>query len=320
MKGTISYNLDQNILFDNFEFGNSFLLFYQKDTKSLHSIYNKFIQQFPKDESIIFHVCRKGNSFELGFGIRKFSFNLLDKSILHQIQKKLDVCFKEVEEKYKSLLLVFDWGSWMKEYDDVPQEIFLSFLRNILKKGQRVSPPGWKRKYKISQTKYPMLIINSFIPDKLESSFLNELVSLHKRIYLFQKNDSLMSFPGISPHHETIFPQKHTLPPEILEKLVKDNLEILCLVFLEMNNQSGYSILKNIANHFHCILSQGTLYPALYSLKKQEKITVTNGKGREKIYVLSQKGKKELENKKQQLLQGFQHLASFFEGGGVGKK
>jgi len=313
MKGAISYNLNENILFDSFEFGNSFLLFYQKDTKTLPSIYNKFIQQFPKDKSIVFHVCRKSNSFKPDFGIREFSFNLLDKSILHQIQKKLNACFKEVEEKYKSLLLIFDWGSWMKEHDNVPQEIFLSFLRNILKKTQGVSPPGWKRKYKTIQTKYPVLIINSFIPDKLENDFLNELVSLHKRVYLFQKNDSLLSFPGVSPHQGIIFPQKHTLPPEILEKLVKDNLKILCLIFLEKNNQSGYQILKNIANHFHCILSQGTLYPVLYSLEEQEKIIATNGKGREKIYVLSQKGKEELKNKKQQLLWGFQHLASFFD-------
>ena len=224
----------------------------------------------------------------------------------------MNKCYKEVEEKGKSLLLIFDWGSWMKEYDDVPQEIFLSFLRNILKKGQGVSPPGWKRKYKTGQKKYPILIVNSFIPDKLENEFLNEIISLHKRVYLFQKNDSLLSFPGISPHQKTIFPQKHTLPPEILEKLVKDNLKILCLIFLEKENQSGYNILKNIANHFHCILSQGTLYPVLYSLEKQEKIMASNGKGREKIYTLSQKGKEEVKNKKQQLLQGFQHFASFF--------
>ena len=312
MTSTLAYNLNGNILFDNFEFGACFLLFYQEDIKTIHSVYKKFIQQVPQDNSIIFHVCRKGNSFKPDSKIKEFSFSILDKTILHQIQKKLNKCYKEVEEKGKSLLLIFDWGSWMKEYDNVPQEIFLSFLRNILKKGEGVSPPGWKRKYKTIQKKYPILIVNSFIPDKLETAFLNEIISLHKRIYLFQKNDSLLSFPGISPHQETIFPQKYTLPPEILEKLVKDNLEILCLVFLEKESQSGYNILKNIANHFHCILSQGTLYPVLYSLEEQKKIIATNGKGREKIYTLSQKVKDELKNKKQQLLEGFQHLTSFF--------
>lgn len=311
MTGTLSYNLNGNILFDNFKFGDSFLLFYQEDTKTVQSVYNKFIQQFPQDNSIIFHVCRKSNSFVPDSRIKEFSFNLLDESILHQIQKELNRCYKRVEEKGKSLLLILDWGSLTK-YDNISEEIFLAFLRYILKKEQGVSPPGWKRKYKTTQTKYPILIINSFMPDKLETKFLNEIISLHKRIYLFQKNDSLLSFPGVSPYQETIFPQKHTLPSEILEKLVKDNLEILCLVFLEKDNQSGYQILKNIANHFHCILSQGTLYPVLYSLEEQGKIIASNGKGREKIYALSQKVKEELKNKKQQLLQGFQHLVSFF--------
>ena len=32
MKGAISYNLNGNILFDNFEFGDSFLFFYQDVT------------------------------------------------------------------------------------------------------------------------------------------------------------------------------------------------------------------------------------------------------------------------------------------------
>jgi len=314
MKGVISYNLNKNILFDNFEFGNSFLLFYQEDTKTIRSVYNKFIQQFLKDESRVFYVGRKKDSSKPDFGIRQdikeFSFNLLDKLILNQIQKELNKCYKEVEEKGKSLLLIFDWGSLTK-YDDISQEIFLSFLRNILKRGQGVSPPGWKRKFKTVQKKYPILIINSFIPDKLDTDFLNELIALHKRVYLFQKNDSLLSFLGISPHQETIFPQKYTLPLEILEKLVKDNLEILCLVFLEKDSQSGYNILKNIANHFHCILSQGTLYPVLYSLEELGKIIASNGKGRERIYTLSQKGKEEIKNKKQQLLRGFQHLASF---------
>jgi len=311
MKGTLSYNLNENILFDNFEFGSSFLLFYQEDTKTIHSVYNKFIQQFPKDNSVILFVARNNNSFKPDSGIRNLSFNLLDESFFHKIQKELNKCYKEVEERVKSLLLIFDWGSLTK-YDDISKEIFLSFLRNILKKEQGVSPPGWKRKYKTNQKKYPILIVNSFIPDKLENEFLNEIISLHKRIYLFQKNDSLLSFPGISPYQETIFPQKHTLSPEILEKLVKDNLETLCLIFLEKDNLSGYKILKNIANNFHCILSQGTLYPILYSLEEQGKIIVSNGKGREKIYMLSQKGKEELKNKKQQLLHGFQHLASFF--------
>lgn len=77
MSGTISYNLNENILFDNFKFGESFLLFYQNDTKILHPIYNKFTQRFPKDKSIIFYVGRSGNSFKLGGVSTKFESSIL---------------------------------------------------------------------------------------------------------------------------------------------------------------------------------------------------------------------------------------------------
>lgn len=277
-----------------------------------HSIYTKFIQQFPKDKSVVLYVGRKNNPFKPDSRIRNHSFNLLDESFFLKIKKELNKCYKEVEEKGKSLLLIFDWGGLMKEYDTISQEFFLAFIESILKKTRGLAPPGWKRKYKTVQKKYPILIINAFIPDKLETDFINELMSLHKRIYLFQENYSLLSIPGVSLPYNTIFPEKYALSSETLEKLAKDNLEIICLALLEKGNQSGYQMLKNVANHFHCIISQGTLYPLLYSLEKEGKIMSSNGKGRTRVYSISPKGRKEIENKKQQLISGYQHLTGLF--------
>ena len=85
------------------------------------------------------------------------------------------------------------------------------------------------------------------------------------------------------------------------------------LLFLEDSGKSGYHILKDIAKHFHCILSQGTLYPLLYQLEKGNKIAKQNGKGREVVYTLTQEAKNELKLKKENCLKAYQHLASFFE-------
>jgi DNA-binding PadR family transcriptional regulator len=94
---------------------------------------------------------------------------------------------------------------------------------------------------------------------------------------------------------------------------VKDNLELITLLFLEDNSKSGYQILKDIAKHFHCILSQGTLYPLLYHLEKENKIAKQSGKGREIVYTLTQETKNELKSRKETALKSYQHLASFFE-------
>ena len=125
----------------------------------------------------------------------------------------------------------------------------------------------------------------------------------------------------ISPSLETIFPKYHILQQEVLEKLLKDNLELVTFLLLERGDKSGYKLLKDIAQNFHCILSQGTLYPLLYQLEKENRIMKQNGKGREVIYSLTQETKNELKSKKETCLKSYQHLASFFEsGGGVTQK
>lgn len=158
-----------------------------------------------------------------------------------------------------------------------------------------------------------MTLINAFEATQLDSKDMNRLLPLHERVYMFQENSSMLGLPGVSPAAESIWPQKTVLPTSALEKLAKDNLELLCLLFLWKKPQSGYQVLKSLAQHFHILLSQGTLYPMLYSLEKAGKITVANGTGREKIYELSSQAKNELAEKKRQTLQGYNHLTSFFE-------
>ena len=147
----------------------------------------------------------------------------------------------------------------------------------------------------------------------LDNELIQELIRIHKRVYLLQENLSTFLLPTISPSTETIFPKHHTLPQRALERLVNDNLELVTLLFLEESSKSGYQILKDIAKHFHCILSQGTLYPLLYQLEKGNKITKQIGKGREVVYSLTDETKNELKSRKETVLKSYQHLASFFE-------
>ena len=132
-------------------------------------------------------------------------------------------------------------------------------------------------------------------------------------IYLLQENLRSFKLPTVSPSIESVFPKFHVLPQKVLEKLTKDNLELITLLLLERSGKSGYQVLKDIASHFHCILSQGTLYPLLYQLERENEITKQNGKGREVIYSLSEETKKSLKERKESCLRSYQHLASFFE-------
>lgn len=54
-----------------------------------------------------------------------------------------------------------------------------------------------------------------------------------------------------------------------LERIIKTNLEIVILCILRNNPMCGYDLIKAIFEEYDIFLSQGTVYPLLYSLKDQ---------------------------------------------------
>lgn len=307
----ISYNLGKNILFDRIDYGENVLVLYH-DTNNHKQIFHNFLNRISNNNSLLFYISYKANQICFNSNVQSLSFNVVNENVIHDIKSKLNKYFDKMEKSACNLTLVCDWS----KADLSSCKIFLPFLENLVKKSKGLIPSSWKRSYKAVKQKTPFILINAFETTNLEEHFIQQLISMHKRVYLMQENFNTFLLPTISPSLQTVFPKSHVLPQETLEKLTKDNLELVSLLLLESENKSGYQILKEIANHFHCILSQGTLYPLLYRLEKEGKIVKQNGKGREVIYSLSQKTKNDLQSKKETILRAFQHLANFFEMGG----
>lgn len=309
--GAVSYDLGENILFDKINHGENFLILYDKINrhKCYKHIFYNFMRQKTSDDSILFYSAHKKNQLEFNFNVHKFSFNVINEDVIHDLKNQLHECFGEIEKTDKSMSLMADWSGGEAN----KCEIFIPFLEDLIKKSQGLNPPGWKRKYRGMKVKTPFTLVNAFRLPNLDDNFIQQLLQLHQRVYLFEEKRNAFLLPTISPSTEEITPKFHVLPQEILEKLAKDNLELIVLLFLEEDGKSGYQILKDIASHFRCILSQGTLYPLLYQLEKENKITKQNGKGREVIYSLSEEAKKQLEFRKKTCLKAYQHLGSFFK-------
>ncbi len=260
--------------------------------------------------STLFYVAHTQNKMNLSNTVKTYYFNILNENTIHKIKASLIKEFARIEKTDQHMLLICDWSNGMAH----KYELFLPFLNNLIKNSQNLSPPGWKRRYQQKQQqKLPLILINAFNTTNIDTALISNIVEMHQKVYLLQKNYNIFFLPTLSPYLETIFPKSHVLPQTMLEKLAKDNLELITLLFLEKGAKSGYSILKEIATHFHCILSQGTLYPLLYQLEKQDKIIKQNGKGREIIYSLTPEMLNELKSKKEMQLNAYQHLASFFE-------
>lgn len=77
-----------------------------------------------------------------------------------------------------------------------------------------------------------------------------------------------------------------------VERMIKTNLEIVILCILRDSPMCGYDVIKSIFEKYSIFLSQGTVYPLLYSLKDQGILQAEFDRGnmRSKIYSISNEG------------------------------
>ncbi|MDW7731371.1 MAG: PadR family transcriptional regulator [Methanolobus sp.] len=78
-----------------------------------------------------------------------------------------------------------------------------------------------------------------------------------------------------------------------MSNVVKSHLEIIVLSMLSGRSVSGYDIIKEIAIKYNVLLSQGTVYPLLHSMKEDGIIQSMFIKGdmRTKRYFYTPEGK-----------------------------
>ncbi len=300
------YDTGNNVLFDKISLGENFLILYNNTTKH-RQIFRNFIKQKANNNTLLFYVSHKTNELAFDCDVQKFSFNVISENVINDLKGQLDKCFKEAIKNNKNLLLISDWSKASLDGCN----LFIPFLEDLIKKSQGLNIPRWKSNKKAIKPHF--MIINAFETTKLNPDFFQQILSLHKRVYFLQENLNAFLLPTILTVSETLFPKYQVLPREVLEKLVKNNLELIILTFLEKGSKSGYQILKEIANQFHCVLSQGTLYPLLYQLEKKNKITKQKGKGKEVLYTLNQETKDYLKSKKETCLKSYEHLANFLK-------
>jgi len=84
-----------------------------------------------------------------------------------------------------------------------------------------------------------------------------------------------------------------------VEDIVKNHLEIIILSMLSERPMCGYDLIKEIFAKYNVFLSQGTVYPFLYSLKEEGilKAEFLKGDMRTKIYSVTQEGKQIIEKR-----------------------
>ena len=83
------------------------------------------------------------------------------------------------------------------------------------------------------------------------------------------------------------------------EEIVKNHLEIIILSLLLEKSMCGYDLIKEIITKYNVMISQGTVYPLLYSLKGEGVIHVESMKGdmKTKRYSITEDTRNNIEKK-----------------------
>ena len=168
------------------------------------------------------------------------------------------------------------------------------------KRGERVRARWSRAAYKGGQPRatFPLRVITAFNVESLPGDAVKELVKLHDSVVISARNEYTMSMLNFRGGKLPEVPLVETLPRDALEHFVKRHLETLVLSMLRESQMCGYDIIRTIYQRYHTFLSQGTVYPLLYSLESKGLLSVVKSDSpRSKVYALTEEGRRVAEGK-----------------------
>ena len=210
-----------------------------------YTLQKAFLISARNDEKIVYVTTNDHASL-----IREFNLTNVELEII----KPEEIRGLEKEENC-NLRLIIDAGS-IVDQKDVEIEERESYLNELSKK-------------------HCINCLCTYDVTKLNSERIKQLAIHHNQLRLTTNDLTILSgdlFDGSK------------LSGDSIEKMVKDNLESIILAILQKSTMCGTEIIGTIHLKFNVLLSPGTIYPLLHSLKQKGLLTV-NKLGKEIVYV-----------------------------------
>ena len=138
---------------------------------------------------------------------------------------------------------------------------------------------------------------------KLSFEKIKQLAGYHNQLRLTTSDLTILSgdlFDGSKVSGESI------------EKMVKDNLENIILAILQKETMCGIDIIGTIHLKFNVLLSPGTVYPLLHSLKQKGILSVKKS-GKEIVYGPVEEAKPQIRNLVNSHIQAHQLLNHYLQ-------
>jgi DNA-binding PadR family transcriptional regulator len=156
---------------------------------------------------------------------------------------------------------------------------------------------------------FSLTAITAFNLDSLDEDAVRALVGLHKQVVVSTRNGVSTLALNFRTRKGPEVPGVEVASKEVLEEFVKRHLETVVLSMLRERPMCGYDVIKTIYQRYHTFLSQGTVYPLLYSLEGRGLLAVAKAEGgRSKVYTLTDEGKRAAEREVQEFVKAQRYL------------
>jgi PadR family transcriptional regulator, regulatory protein PadR len=98
---------------------------------------------------------------------------------------------------------------------------------------------------------------------------------------------------------------------KFIDRIIKSNREVFIMSSLVEKQMCGYDLIKEIFSRCDVFLSQGTVYPVLYTLEGEGLLHAEYSKGdmRSKKYSLTPKGRKIAEKEIEDFSKALEHVS-----------
>ncbi|MEW6070094.1 MAG: PadR family transcriptional regulator [Candidatus Thermoplasmatota archaeon] len=208
-----------------------------------------------------------------------------------QLESKLKLLYQRAKAKRNTLRALIDFGNTITSHnaDDI-----ISWERKMIEKSKKFSSIG----------------VNAMNIDSLSHDKIGEVLKLHEKAAVFTPYEVgiMLNFSARRKFRE-IPVELVSLEP--VEQFVKNNLENIVLFLLQEKPLCGYDIIKTISQRYHIFLSQGTVYPLLYSLT-QQRLLVSKQELKAKVYYPTAEGIKIIQNRLNEFRKAHEYMLSLF--------
>jgi DNA-binding PadR family transcriptional regulator len=163
----------------------------------------------------------------------------------------------------------------------------------------------------------PVASISSYNMNFLNQDAVNSLTKLHDRVMITtESGETSIAFfqrPKAKPVH---IPRIEVISSKMMEQNVKKSLQIIILSLLKQQPMCGFDIIKSLVHNFNVLLSQGTVYPILYSLEKEGYLkTVIKSDNKTKLYVPTEMAHEYIERQIREYIQAQEKILALIARG-----